>query len=143
MGFLPRMRFADVIPRRCIASSSWANRSDPPDRSNLAALVSLPWTVCASAIRCLPSAVLGPVLSPPWLPHLCVLLVFSAGRPHCVLVRLEVAKQRRHVIRPSAVVRKRVRGASHIAQLFHNTKYWRGMPQKLIDTITAVAYRDI
>ena len=122
MGFLPLVRLADVIPSTCIASSSWAKRSAPRDRSNLAALVSLPWTVCALAMRCLPSADLGPVLCPPWCPHFCVLLDLRAGRPHCCFVRDDLAVQRRHLMRPAAVVRNLVVSHSVIVLLFHIMK---------------------
>ena len=122
MGFLPRDLGPVINPKMCAASSSWASRRDPRDRSNLAALVSLPWTIFASAIRCLPSAVLGPVLRPPCKLHFCVLLELSAGRPHCCFVRVDRAVQRRHLIRPAAVARNGVVKALSIWQVFYNAK---------------------
>lgn len=56
-------------------------------------------------MRALPFSVLGPADRPPWNWHFCVLLVFSAGRPHCFLVRVDWAVQRKHRIRPPAVMR--------------------------------------
>jgi len=42
---------------------------------------------------------------PPWYWHFCVRDVLIAGLPHCSLVRVDLAVQRRHVILPPPVMR--------------------------------------
>lgn len=102
-AFRPRILGPSAIPRTRAASSYWLNRADAADRLALASLLSRPWTVCAAAMRALPSLVFGPEPRPPWNWHFWVRLALSAGRPHCCLVRELSAVQRRHRIRPLAV----------------------------------------
>ena len=56
----------------------------------------------ASEMRLRVSAVCG---LPPWYWHFCVRDVLIAGLPHCSLVRVDLAVQRRHVIFPPPVRR--------------------------------------
>ena len=59
--------------------------------------------VFASAQRCRPASVFGPVLRPPCVLH-TLLLPFKAGAPHCSFVRLDLAWQRWQVTRPPSVL---------------------------------------
>jgi hypothetical protein len=58
--------------------------------------------VLASAQRCRPAWVLGPVLRPPWVLH--TRLPLRAGAAHCSFVRLDLAWQRWQVTRPPSVL---------------------------------------
>ena len=104
-GFRPLVFGAAVSPRTTQASSSWDNAANFSERAFIAALVNAPDLMCAAAERALPSGVLGPLFLPPWWPHFWVRLVFSAGLPHCCLVRVDWAVHRKHRIRPPAVIR--------------------------------------
>ena len=72
----------------------------------LSARVSCPCTVWACATRWRPSAVFGPDPRPPWNWHFCVLLAFNAGRPHCSLVRFDIAVHRAHWLLLPATLRR-------------------------------------
>ena len=58
-------------------------------RATRMALVSLPWTVLASAQRCGPASVLGPVEAPPCVLH--TFLPFMAALRHWAPLRFDLA----------------------------------------------------
>jgi len=59
--------------------------------------------VLASAQRCRPCSVLGPVEAPPWKRHL--VFPFEAGARHWMPVLFDLALHCRQVIRPPAVLK--------------------------------------
>ena len=101
-GRRPRVRPPDIKPNKKPTSSSTASLAEARLRSIRASRVSRPWMVLASAQRCRPALVLGPVLRPPCVLH--TRLPFWAGAAHCSFVRLDLAWQRWHVTRPPSVV---------------------------------------
>jgi hypothetical protein len=82
--------------------SSNASLAEAMLRSARASRVSRPWIVLASAQRCRPASVLGPVLRPPCVLH--TRLPLRAGAAHWSFVRLDLAWQRWQVTRPPSVV---------------------------------------
>jgi hypothetical protein len=77
VGLGPRVREPVNILRATPTDSSTASRAEPRLRLLRASRFSLPWIVLASAQRCRPSGVLGPVEAPPWYLHF--VLPFAAG----------------------------------------------------------------
>jgi hypothetical protein len=65
------------------------------------ARVSHPWMVLASAQRCRPSGVLGPVEAPPWVLQTCLPLM--AALRHCKPERFDFAWQRGTSVDPKIV----------------------------------------
>ena len=101
--FLPGILGPCMIPSAWPRSSSARSLRMAPARSDRTLRVSLPWIVLASAQRCRPCSVRGPVLFPPWLAHL--FLPFEAEARHCCLVRLDLAWHWTQRIRPPAVTK--------------------------------------
>ena len=101
-GRRPRVLVPFINPNLWPTASKTASLAEARLRSFRALRVSRPWIVLASAQRCRPASVLGPVLRPP-----CVLqtrLPLRAGAAHCSFVRLDLAWQRWHVTRPPSAV---------------------------------------
>ena len=101
-GRLPLVRVPDIKPSAKPTSRRTAMRAKPKLRSFLTSRVSRPWMVLASAQRCRPASVLGPVLRPPCVLH--TRLPLRAGAAHCSFVRLDLAWQRWQVTSPPSVV---------------------------------------
>jgi hypothetical protein len=101
-GFLPRLLVPFINPNLWPTSSSTASLAISRLRTVRAAQVSRPWIVLASAQRCRPDSVLGPVLRPPCVLH--TRLPLRAGAPHCNFVRFDLAWQRWQVTRPPSVL---------------------------------------
>ena len=102
LGFRPRVRPPDIKPSANPTSSNTASLAEARLRSVRTSRVSRPWMVLASAQRCRPASVLGPVLRPPCVLH--TRLPLMAGAAHCSFVRLDLAWQRWHVTRPPSVL---------------------------------------
>ena len=101
-GFLPRVLVPFINPNVCPTASNTASLADARLRSVRTSRVSRPWIVLASAQRCRPASVLGPVLRPPCVLH--TRLPLRAGAAHCSFVRLDLAWQRWQVTRPPSVL---------------------------------------
>ena len=103
------MLFGPLVFGPCMIPSAWPSASRACKRamawlrSARMERVSRPWTVFASAHRCRPASVFGPVEAPPWNLHF--VLPFEAGARHCCAVRLDVAWHWRHRMRPPAVTK--------------------------------------
>ena len=100
--FLPGILGPCMIPSAWPRSSSDRSRRIAAARSDRTLRGSLPWMVLASAQRCRPASVLGPVLRPPCVLH--TLLPLKAGAAHCSFVRFDLAWQRLQTTRPPSVV---------------------------------------
>ena len=85
-GFLPRVLVPTINQSSWPASSSTANLAEARLRSVRASRVSRPWMVLASAQRCRPASVLGPVITLPYVLH--TRLPLTAGAALCSFVRL-------------------------------------------------------
>jgi hypothetical protein len=101
-GRRPRVRPPDTKPIEKPTASSTASLAIARLRSVRTSRVSRPWIVLASAQRCRPASVLGPVLRPPCVLH--TRLPLRAGAAHCSFVRLDFAWQRWQVTRPPSVM---------------------------------------
>ncbi len=101
-GLRPRVLVPLSNPMAKPIDSRTASLAEPRLRSFRASRVSRPWMVLASAQRCRPASVLGPVLRPPCVLH--TRLPLRAGAAHCSFVRLDLAWQRWQVTRPPSVV---------------------------------------
>ena len=99
--FGPRVLLPDINPICLPSASSSSSSAIFTRRADLISRVSLPCTVFAAAIRCLPASVLGPVDLPPCMRQTCFPL--SAGERHCILVRFDLAAHCRHRMRPPNV----------------------------------------
>ena len=91
-----------MMPNSKPTDSSTASLAEARLRSDRASRVSRPWIVLASAQRCRPASVFGPVLRPPCVLH--TRLPLRAGAAHCSFVRLDFAWQRWHTTRPPSVL---------------------------------------
>ena len=86
-----------IKPSTMAASSSRNSRADALACASRAALEQSPVLVCAAIERALPSGVLGPEFPfPPCQSHLGLLLVLTAGLPHCPPVCLDFAVHGAH-----------------------------------------------
>ena len=101
LGLRPRVLLPVIRPISKPTCSSTESLADAWLRSARMERVSRPWTVFASAQRSRPASVLGPVDLPPCV--LQTLLPFRAGAAHWSFVRLDLAWQRWHVMRPPRV----------------------------------------
>lgn len=101
-GLTPRVRVPESKPIEKPTSSSTASFAETKLRSFRFVRVSFPWFFLASAQRCRPTSVLGPLLRPPCVLH--TRLPLRAGAAHCSFVRLDLAWQRWHMTRPPSVL---------------------------------------
>ena len=92
MKSLSESWYQGIIPVFFMVSSNSRSSRSFSSRFARIARVSQPWMVLASAQRCRPLGVLGPVEAPPWVLH--TFLPLMAALRHCSPLRFDLAWQR-------------------------------------------------